>query len=60
MFHMTGLPGWMRFGAAPAWGAPVAAPTPEQEADYLRAEAEQLRTELDAISTRLNELEGKE
>jgi uncharacterized protein DUF5320 len=59
-FYATGMPGWMRYGAAPAWGAsPVApVPGPEQEAEYLRAQAEQLQAELDAISERLSELEG--
>jgi hypothetical protein len=64
-FHATGLPGWARFGYAPAWGplpagayGPYAAPpAPEQEAEYLRTQAEWLQEQLDAISQRIAELE---
>jgi hypothetical protein len=51
MYYATGLPGWMRFGAAP--------PTPQQETDALKAQAESLRQELDAINKRIEDLEGK-
>jgi hypothetical protein len=65
------LPGWARFGYAPAWGAPSAAaygpayypqqygapPSPEQEAEFLRAQAQWLQEQLDAISKRVEELE---
>jgi len=63
MYYATGLPGWARFGAAPAWGAvPPAwaagvAPTAGQEADLLRQQADLLKQQLDAISQRLDELE---
>ncbi len=62
MYYATGLPGWVRFGAPPVWGAPPvgAVPTPEQEAEFLRAQAEQLQAELDAINERLSKLEGGE
>lgn len=62
-YYATGLPGWARFGWAPAWGTvPPAwaagfAPTPEQEADLLRRQADWLKQQLDAISQRLDELE---
>jgi len=59
MAYATGMPGWMRYGAAPAWGMPPVAPSPEQEAEFLRAEAEQIQAELNAISERLSELEGE-
>jgi hypothetical protein len=68
MYYATGLPGWARYGYAPAWGAPPAAaygpygapPTPEQETEFLRSQAEMLKEELDAISQRIAELEKKE
>jgi hypothetical protein len=60
----TGVPGWARFGYAPAWGAlaapydPYAAPpTPEQETEFLKSQAEWLREQLDAITRRIEELE---
>ena len=64
-YYATGMPGWARFGYAPAWGAPPAAaygpygapPTPEQEAEFLKAQAEGLKEQLDAISQRITELE---
>nr|HID14079.1 hypothetical protein [Anaerolineae bacterium] len=64
-YYATGLPGWARFGYAPAWGAPPAAPygpyapppTREQEAEFLKAQAGWLREQLDAISKRIEELE---
>ena len=67
MYYATGLPGWARFGYAPAWGAPPAPaygpcagpPTPEQETEYLRAQAEWLQQQLDGISQRIAELEQK-
>jgi hypothetical protein len=68
MYYATGLPGWARYGYAPAWGAPPAAaygpygapPTREQEAEFLKSQAEMLKEELDAISQRITELEKKE
>jgi hypothetical protein len=67
-YDATGLPGWGRFGYAPAWGEPpagpygayAAPPTPEQETEYLKAQAETIKVELDAINQRLAELEQKE
>ena len=56
-YYVTGLPGWARFGYAPAWGAPLAQPlTREQETEFLKAQAEGLQQELDAISQRIAEL----
>jgi hypothetical protein len=68
MYYATGLPGWARYGYAPAWGAPPATtygpygapPTPEQETEFLRSQAEMLKRELDAISQRIAELEKGE
>jgi len=64
-YYATGLPGWARFGYAPAWGAPPAAaygpyatpPMPEQETEFLKTQAEWLKKQLDAISKRIEELE---
>jgi hypothetical protein len=56
-YYATGLPGWARFGYAPAWGAPAQPLTREQEAEFLKAQAEGLQQELDAISQRIAELE---
>jgi hypothetical protein len=64
-YYATGVPGWARFGYAPAWGAPPAAaygpygpaPTPEQETEFLKAQAEGLQQQLDAINQRIAELE---
>jgi hypothetical protein len=63
-YYATGLPGWARYGWAPAWGAPPAAfgpypaaPSREQEAQWLKAQAEALKQQLDAISQRIAELE---
>ena len=67
MYYATGLPGWARFGYAPAWGAPpagygpyAAPPTREQEAEFLKAQAEWLQQQLDAINQRIGELEQEE
>ncbi len=61
-YYATGLPGWARFGYAPAWSAAPAytAPTPEQELDVLKRQAEWLQNQLDAINKRVAELEEKE
>ena len=63
-YYATGVPGWARFGYAPAWGAPpvaygphAAPPTREQEAGFLKTQAEWLKEQLDAISQRIAELE---
>jgi len=64
-YYATGVPGWARFGYAPAWGAPPAAaygpygapPAPAQEAEFLRTQAEWLKEQLDAISQHITELE---
>ena len=66
-YYATGVPGWARFGYAPAWGAPqappygayAAPPTPEQETEFLRTQAEWLQQQLDGISQRIAELEGE-
>ena len=68
MYYATGLPGWARFGYAPAWDAPPAGgyapyrapPAPEQEAEFLRAQADWLKQQLDAISQRIEELEQEQ
>jgi hypothetical protein len=64
VYYATGLPGWVRSGYAPAWGGPPvgfgpygAAPTREQETEYLRTQAEWLKEQLDAITSRIEELE---
>ncbi len=66
-YYATGLPGWARFGYAPAWAVPpvaygpyAAPPTREQEAESLKAQAEWLQQQLDAISQRIAELEEEE
>jgi hypothetical protein len=64
-YYATGLPGWARFGYAPAWGAPpavaygpyAAPPTPEQEVEFLKTQAEWLKEQLDGIGQRITELE---
>ncbi len=58
-YYATGLPGWARYGFAPAWGyGPYSEPpTKEQETDMLKSQAEALKQELDAIAQRLEELE---
>lgn len=59
VYHATGLPGWARYGYAPAWGAPPYPPqVPEdQEVAWLKQQAEWLQGELEAINQRLEELE---
>lgn len=70
-YYATGLPGWARYGHAPAWGAPPpptayhqypygTPPTAEQETEFLKAQAEWLQEQLDAISKRIAELEQEE
>ena len=71
-YYATGLPGWARFGYAPAWGAPppvaygpygappAPAPAPEQEIEVLKAQAEWLQGQMDAITQRIAELEQGE
>jgi hypothetical protein len=67
-YYATGVPGWARYGYAPAWGAPPAAaygpyaapPTPVQETEFLKTQAEWLKEQLDAISQRIAELEQEE
>jgi hypothetical protein len=58
-YYATGLPGWARYGYAPAWvyGPYAAPPTPEQETEFLKTQAEWLKEQLDAISQRIAELE---
>jgi hypothetical protein len=62
--YATGLPGWARFGYAPAWGAPpVYGPsllTGEQQAEALKTQAEWLNEQLEALNQRIAELEGEE
>jgi len=67
-YYATGVPGWARFGYAPAWGAPpaeglypyAAAPSREQETEFLRQQAEWLKQQLDAIGQRIEELGEEE
>jgi len=53
-FQATGLPGWMRFGTAPA-----PAPAPDAERRVLQSQADALQVELDEIRKRLDELAGQ-
>ncbi len=67
-YYATGLPGWARFGYAPAWGQPPTAtygpyavpPNKEHEAEFLKTQAEWLKGQLEAISQRISELEQEE
>lgn len=61
-YYATGLPGWARYGYAPAWGYGFyGQPMPEtQETELLKNQAEALKRELDAIAQRLEELEKGE
>jgi hypothetical protein len=67
-YYATGVPGWARYPAAPAWGTPpvapygpyAAAPSVEQETEVLRNQAEWLKDQLEAITKRLEEIESKE
>jgi hypothetical protein len=67
-YYATGVPGWARFGYGPAWGPPpswgydpyAAAPTREQETEFLRQQAEWLKQQLDAIGQRIEELGEEE
>jgi len=60
--YATGLPGWARFGHAPAWRyEPCAEPlTREQEVESLKTQAGWLKEQLDAINQCLTELEKEE
>jgi hypothetical protein len=63
-YYVTGIPGWARSGHAPAWGAPpawgyglyTAAPSREQETEFLRQQAGWLKQQLDTIGQRIEEL----
>jgi hypothetical protein len=68
-YYATGLPGWQRAAmGAPAWGAPwgaapaapYAAPSPEQEAEGLKAQAEYFQQALEDIRKRIEELETQD
>lgn len=63
-YRATGLPGWVRAGWAPAWGAPpfwgFPEPSKEQEAEMLRQQAEQLKATLESIQQRLEALSKEE
>jgi hypothetical protein len=60
-YYATGLPGWMRYGWAPAWGTPPApgmppypqAPSPEEEAAALEQQVTWLKQHLQALEARL-------
>ena len=55
MFHATGLPGWMRYGAYPGT-YPGAAPvpmTPEQEQEALKAQEAWLQEQLDGVRSQM-------
>jgi hypothetical protein len=56
-FYATGLPGWLRFGRAPWWGASAGPPTQEQETEALKTQAGWLQQQLDAINKRIEELD---
>jgi len=53
MFLATGLPGWQRFGAAPA-------AAPETETQLLRGQVSALQAGLETVLRRLEALAGKE
>ena len=56
-YYATGLPGWSRWGAWPAYGvAPV--PAPAQETETLKAQATHMERALDEIRKRISELEA--
>jgi hypothetical protein len=57
-YYATGVPGRARFGYAPAWDySPyVAAPSREEETEFLRQQAEWLKQQLDVIGQRIEEL----
>lgn len=60
-YYATGLPGWMRYGWAPAWGTPPTpgvppyppAPSTEEEAAALEQQAAWLREHLQALEDRI-------
>ncbi len=56
MFRQTGMPGWMRFGAA---GAPVVEPAAETQVQFLKDQVEFLESQLAAAKARLDTLAGK-
>jgi hypothetical protein len=63
MFHATGLPGWIRFGAYSApYGYREAGgkADPEAERQALGAQAEYLQKQLDSIRRRLDEIGGRD
>ena len=60
-YYATGLPRWVRFGGAPAWGyGPPAPPTKEQEVEALRAQAQWLNEQFEAVNERVAALEKEE
>jgi hypothetical protein len=67
-YHATGLPGWVRSGYGPAWGATASwapgpyatVPSQEQETEVLKQQAQWLKQQLDSVSQRLEELEKRE
>jgi hypothetical protein len=61
-FYATGLPGWARFGYAPArhYGPGWRPVTEDEEVELLKNQAQVLQQELDAIAKRLAELEKEE
>ncbi len=60
MYYATGLPGWMRYGAAAPlpYAAPYAKPDPELEKQALRNHAEALAAELESVKKRLSDIEA--
>ena len=58
-YYATGLPGWERMGLPYANVPPsYQAPSPQQEAEALKAQAEQLEQSLAQIRNRVAELEA--
>lgn len=61
MFHLTGMPGWLRSGwRTSPWERP-ASPAPEDhgaELQSLREHAASLQAELQAVQRRLADLQG--
>jgi hypothetical protein len=56
-YRATGLPGWARIGQPPAWGAPAASLSRDQETQMLQQQADWLREQLATINQHIAELE---
>lgn len=56
MYYATGLPGWARYSAAPAYPCPE--PDAEWQKQALNNQAEALQAQLDLVKKRLSDLEN--